>query len=122
MSRIDVTELLTDPDFVDQMQVISRVPQINSLGENSLVETTKDTVGSIQPSSGKEVQRLPEALRISNVMTFWFKGEIVTSEPGKYTDVLVFKGKRFQVLMVYDWTQWGAGWSEGVCVAEVPAP
>lgn len=122
MAQIDVSELLSDPDFIDVISLISRKPSINYLGENTLAETKIDSVGSVQPASGKTLQRLPDALRVANVMSFWFKGPIVASEPGRYTDILVFKGSRFQVQTVMDWTNWGAGWSEGTCVAEVPAP
>lgn len=122
MSRIDVSELLHDPDFVDNIELISRKPSVNQYGENSLQESCLKTVGSVQPASGKTIQRLPEALRVGNVSSFWFQGVITTSAPGKYTDVLVFKGQRYQVQMVFDWSAWGAGWCEGTCIAEVPAP
>lgn len=121
MAQVDVTQLLTDPDFVDKMQVISRFPRVNSLGENLITEQVLNTIGSVQPASGKTIQRLPEALRVANVMDFFFKGQIVATEPGKYTSILVFKGRRFQVQLIQDWSNWGSGWTQGTCVAEIPA-
>lgn len=121
MARIDVTELLTDPDFVGPLQLIDRRPRVNSRGENLLEEKTINSIGSVQPASGRALQRLPEALRLANVSSFWFKGTIVASAPGKYSSILVFQGQRYQVQTVLDWTNWGAGWCEGTCVAEVPA-
>lgn len=121
MALIDVTELLLDPDFIDAMKVITRIPTVNSLGENALGETTLYSVGSVQPASGKTISKLPEAFRVANVSSFWFKGQIIATAPGQYSSILVFKGVRFQVQTVADWTNWGAGWSEGTCVAEVPA-
>lgn len=121
MALVDVTELLVDPDFIDAISLINRVPALNSFGENLLTETKTDSVGSVQPASGKTLMRLPEALRQVNVSSFWFKGKIVASEPGKYSAILVFRGVRFQVQTVLDWTHFGAGWCEGTCVAEVPS-
>lgn len=121
MAQINVTELLSDPDFVDVIQLVTRVPQVNSLGENVLTSSTVNSVGSVQPASGRAVNRLPEAMRVANVSSFWFKGTIVASAPGKYSSVLVFKGTRYQVQTVMDWTNWGEGWCEGTCIAEVPA-
>lgn len=121
MAQIDVSELVSDPDFTDAMQVISRVPTVNALGENTLVETTFDSFGSVQPASGRTIQRLPDALRVANVSSFWFKGAIVASAPGQYPSILTFRGVRYQVQLVFDWSNWGAGYTEGVCVAEVPA-
>ena len=119
--QLDITELMTDPDFVGEMLQISRISQANSLGENIITQCTTVTVGSVQPASGKMIERLPEAERIGNFMSFWLKGVIVASAPGKYTDILSFQGQRFQVKTVFDWSTWGAGWSEGLCVAEVPS-
>lgn len=122
MSQLDVTELLTDPVFVDKVLVVNRSTQVNSKGENLLDEEIIPTVGSVQPASGKTIMRLPEDMRVANIMTFWIKGAITASIPGKYTTVLVFRGQRFEVQMIFDWTAAGAGWSEGVCIAAVAAP
>lgn len=122
MAQVNVSELLSDPDFTDAIVVISRQPQVDSFGQNRIVEVSFNTIGSVQPASGHAVQRLPEALRVANVSTFWFKGTIVASAPGQYSSVLTFKGQRYQVQTVLDWSNWGAGWTEGTCVAEVPAP
>lgn len=121
MAQIDVTELMSDPDFVDKICLVTRVPSINNFGENILKETTFDTYGSVQPATGKVLSRLPEELRVANLSSFWFKGTITASSPGKYSSVLVFKGMRFQVQTVNDWSNFGQGYCEGTCVAEVPA-
>ncbi len=122
MARVDVSELLHDPDFVDNIQLVKRSSAVDSHGENKITEVIVNSVGSVQPASGRAVQRLPDELRVANVSSFWYQGEIPTSEPGKYTSVLCFKGRRYAVQMVFDWTNFGAGWCEGLCVAEVPAP
>lgn len=122
MAIVDVTDLLNDIDFVDQMSLITRVPTVNAMGENVLVETTLDSYGSIQAASGRVIDRLPDLLRVANLSSFWFKGTIVASSTGKYPSILVFKGQRYQVKHVFDWTNYGAGWCEGACVMEVPAP
>lgn len=121
MGNVNVTEVLADPDFTDPIQLVTRTSKINSKGENIISENVVKTYGSVQPASGKVINRLPEALRVVNVSSFWVLGKIIASEPGKYSSVLVFNGQRYQVQSVDDWSNWGAGWSEGTCVAEVPA-
>lgn len=121
MAQVDVTELLGDPDFIDAIQLIDRRPVVNNLGENILTDCVVNTVGSVQPAGERTVQRLPEALRVANLSNFWFRGTIVATAPGKYASVLVFKGVRYNVVQVFDWTNWGAGWCEGACVGVVPA-
>ncbi len=121
MANVDVTNLLTDPDFVDKIEVITRTTAVSGLGENKLTESTLCTVGSVQPATGKALNRLPEALRLENMSSFWFKGEIVATAPGLYPSILVFKGRRFQVKNVFDWSNFGRGYTEGLCVAENPS-
>lgn len=122
MARIDVSELMSDPDFVDPIQVIQRTPTVNSLGENTFTETVRTTVGSVQPASYKTVQKLPEAMRVADVSSFWVKGDMISAGvAGRYASILVFRGRRYQVQTVADWSNFGEGYTEGTCVAEKPA-
>ena len=121
MSRVDVSELMRDPDFIDNVVQVSRVQSIDLFGQSQITECSVNTVGSVQPSNFKEIQRIPEALRVADMMSFWIQGTIVATAPGKYTDILVFKGKRYRVISVVDWSAWGEGWSTGACVAELPS-
>lgn len=121
MAQIDVTELLADPDFTDPVIIINRTPTVNDFGENILTEEIQPTIGSVQPASGRVLQRLPEALRVQNVSSFWVRGVIIADASATYPDILCFRGKRYEVQRVFDWTNWGAGWSEGVCIVERPA-
>lgn len=121
MSRVDVSDIILDPDFASDVTHIKRTSSINSLGENILSECCIETFGSVQPASGKSLLRVPESLRMSDVKSFWIKGSITATSPGKYSDVLVFKGKRFQVKNVMDWSYWGEGFAEGLCVEQEPA-
>lgn len=121
MALIDVSELMVDPDFVDKMVLVTRVSKVNNLGQNVLTEAFENSFGSIQPASGQTLERLPEAMRNVNMVSFWFKGKIIATAAGKYSSLLIFKGSRFNVKTVFDWTNWGEGWSEGLCIAELPA-
>lgn len=121
MAQIDVSDVLLDPDFIDPLKIINRTPVINLKGENRLVESCVDTFGSVQPASGKTLERLPDALRVPNVSSFWIKGRIIADGSCEYPDVIVFNEKRYNVQVVFDWTNWGAGWCEGTCVVERPS-
>lgn len=121
MAQIDVSELMSDADFVDKIQVITRTPWVDNFGVNHMGEIAIDSVGSVQPANFKTVQKLPEAMRVANVSSFWFKGKIVASAPGLYSSILVFNGQRYQVQTVADWSNFGEGYTEGTCVAEVPS-
>jgi hypothetical protein len=121
MAQIDVTELLADPDFIDPVTLIHRKEHVNELGENQLKEYCVCTFGSVQPASGKTLERLPEAFRVANVMSFWLKGKIISDGKCLYPDLISFRGSKFAVQVIFDWTNWGQGWCEGTCVRQVPA-
>jgi len=119
MANIDVSQLMLDPDFVDVITLTTQSTAVNSRGENLLSPAKVVTsVGSVQPASGKTLQRLPDGMQLEDVRSFFYKGDIIASEPGKYSSVLEFRGQRYLVRMVMNWNNYGAGWSEGICVAE----
>jgi hypothetical protein len=120
MGQVDVSELLVDPDFIDPVILIHRKPWIDEYGENKLLEKGFPTYGCVQPASGKTLQRLPEALRIANVNSFWIKGLIVSDGSCAYPDIINFRGTRYAVQVIFDWTNWGEGFCEGTCVREKP--
>lgn len=119
-SLVDVSELMNDPDFVQPLTLIHRVPCVDNFGENTLKETPIETFGCVEPISGKTLQRIPEAFRVANVQSFWLRERIVTDSRSKYPDVIIKNGVRFAVQVVFDWSDWGGGWSEGTCVQERP--
>jgi hypothetical protein len=121
MGKIDVTELLVDPDMVDSVMLIHRQPFVDEFGENKLKEIGVPTFGSVQPASGKTLQRLPELYRVADVMEFWIKGKIVSDGKCQYPDIIFYHGKRYAVQLIMDWMNWGDGFCDGTCVRERPA-
>lgn len=122
MARLDVSELLLDPDFIDSVSLIRRNTTVNNFGENVLSDgVTLATVGSVQPAPARELHRVPDALKNSDVRMFFIKAAITVDGSGKYTDVISFAGRRFQIISVFDWLTYGQGWNSGLCVAEVPS-
>lgn len=120
MARLDVSDLLLDPDFIDPMIILHRRSSVNGFGENEVTEHSYAAVGSIQPTTGKDLERIPEAMRQKDVKTFWIKSEIKLTKRTDYPDILVHNGRRYQVISVQDWLNFGAGWNSGICVAEEP--
>lgn len=121
MALVDVSELLLDPDFVNTVSLIHRAATVSSQGKTQIVETTVETIGSVQPAPTKEIQRLPDALRMSDVRKFWIKAEILADGESQYPDIIVFQGKRFQIVNVETWLNFGNGWNAGLCVWEKPS-
>ncbi len=58
---------------------------------------------------------------MADVSSFWVKGVITADGTNLYPDIISFRGKRYQVQTVLDYSNWGAGWTEGTCVVEKPS-
>lgn len=121
MALIDVSELLLDPDFISSLTLIHRTATVDDFGQTVLTEKTFDTVGSVQPASNREMQRLPEALRTSDIRVFYIKSEIQSDGDDQYPDIILFQGFRYQVKSIESWLNYGQGWNMGTCVREKPA-
>lgn len=118
MANIDVSSLLLDPDFINPLVLIHRTSTVDDYGKLSLVETQVNTYGSVQPTTGKQLSRLPEALQTSDVRTFYIKAEILCDGSSQYPDIILFGGYRYEVKAQSPWLNWGAGWNEAICVRQ----
>jgi hypothetical protein len=118
MAKVDVADILDDPDFTDEITQIVRTPILDLSGKQTFEEYRVDTIGVVQPISGETLQRLPDALRNADIRSFWLKGEIHATNKDKYPDILIFQGYRYLVQTAMPWTNWGKGWTEGVCINE----
>ncbi len=118
---IDVSDILLDTDFVSNLNLIHRTEVVNSYGKTELTEDLVQTVGSVQPLPQKDIMRLPEAMRIKDVRGFWIKAPILSDGTAQYPDIISFGGKRFEVISVEPWLNWGGGWNKGICVQAEPA-
>lgn len=110
MALIDVSDLLNDPDFVNFFTIVRRTATVNDSGENILTESRLGAIGSIQAGNGDTLKRLPEAARKENAITVYTKTELRADNCGGYSDILIWKNQRFQVLTISPWGNYGAGW------------
>ena len=118
MADIDVTELMNDPDFVDSVSLIRRT-QVLSKGENTLTEAAAvPTTMSVQPVTPRDMNLLPEGVKLSEAKLIFFKGTLNSFEADGYGDVIVHAGTRYTVQATDDYTEWGQGWQKGVAIRE----
>lgn len=119
MALIDVSELLTDPDFTNTVTLIRRASSVNSYGENVLTETSSSITAVVQGANTETLERVPEGARLSDLIDVYYKGVLHAESPSGYADVIVFGGKRYQVFQVIeDFMNFGAGFTKAVCKLE----
>jgi galactose-6-phosphate isomerase len=120
MALIDVSELLTDPDFTNTVTLIRRSSTVDTYGENTMVETSSSITAVVQGAANTEsLERVPEGARLSDLIDVYYKGQLTAESPGGYADIIVWQGKRYQVFeVVEDFTNYGAGFTKAVCKLE----
>ncbi|MCK4883532.1 MAG: hypothetical protein KAS30_01550 [Candidatus Diapherotrites archaeon] len=114
MAGIDVSELMTDPDFTDVVDLITRASSL-AKGVNTLVETTiSGVIMVVQPASGQDLEKVPESARGHETRNFYYSGTLSSLRQNGYSDIIVYGGNRFEVLFVEPWGNWGNGYTKGI--------
>lgn len=125
MARIDVSEVLTDPDLVDEITLVRRVGAMDDNGRHVVTETASTIYAVVQDGpTPEEIQLLPESARLLDMIRVYYAGLLTAEQagvPGGYGDVLVWKGRRYMVTVIPGgWTNWGAGYTKALAVLEQP--
>ena len=94
---IDVSELLTDPDFSSTATLIKRASTVNEFGEQVIVETPITIIAVVQSAGKETLTRIPAGARLSDIIDVYYKGTLEVQSTGGYADVIVWRGRRYQV-------------------------
>lgn len=120
MALLDVSDILLDPDLTDLVTLIRRQSVVNGHGENELTETVIPNVRmSVQGADKEALERVPDAARLTDIITVYYRGELIAESPGGYCDVIVWKGRRYQVKVIpNNFSNYGAGYTVADCLLE----
>lgn len=119
MADLDVTELLSDPDFIDALGVIRRSVAF-SAGAAVVTDAPEATIyGSVQPAGADDLELLPEGTRLHDSLVLYTLAAVAPQTDDGPGDVLVWKGYRWVVRAVpEDWSHFGAGYRKALAVKE----
>jgi len=127
MPNIDVSDLLTDPDFAETLtvmrreQVIDPVTGISSADSNLI---TPSPFGVVIPQADLPIQRGPDqqALpRLIEVHTkFRLRSASIENDVTYLPDFIVWNGDNFYVNRVYDYSRFGRGFIQADCSSQPP--
>ena len=103
---IDVSQLITDPDFCEPFVIRRRVGKWEA---GRFVATPEDTAvnGSVEPTSGDDLEQVPEGDRVSGMMTFYVKQPIYLSQDKQQSDEILCRGKTYKAVQIQDWSRHG---------------
>lgn len=72
------------------------------------VEAVLTITASIQPASGRDLQRLPEGLRTFETRVIYTTTELFTQGPNQAPDIVAVEGFAYEVQMVEQWGNVGS--------------
>jgi hypothetical protein len=107
---IDISELVTDPDFAQDFDVIRYTGAFASEGVYTQTPGAPlRLTGSIQPASAKDtVQFQREGERLGNMITVFCDQELQASDAkGQNSDVIVWRGSQYRVVQCRPWVDFG---------------
>lgn len=106
---IDVSELMSDPDFAQPFQVVRSTGSFANEGEYTRTPTTLNMTGVIQPATTEDVTNfLPEGERQKSAIRIWCAQEIRMADGnGAEADEIVWQGKRHRVAHAKPWNTQG---------------
>ena len=115
MALIDVSDLLSDPDFVSYFIIVRSIQSVDNHGRIVEQSVSLPGVGSIQPADDRTYQMFPEAARVSGSIEVYTRSSLTPPTLSFSADEILWKGKVFTVMGVLDFTNYGAGHNVALC-------
>lgn len=114
MPQLDVSELLTDPDFADCL-VLKRQLQtmVNGLAVNQTLP--KNFIGVVTSSSGQELDRGPDGERLKQKISVITKTRLMAGRGDYSADIVTWNEHDYTVVQTNDYSRFGQGFIEAVC-------
>ena len=125
MARIDVTEIVTDPDFLDDVLLIRRTAAM--VGARNVVAEADPVLTAMVVQDGvvsEDISRVPAALLLVDSITVWSVTPLTAQDratAGGYSDVLEWDGRRWEVRTILgNFTNWGLGYTKALATLMQP--
>lgn len=105
----DISELLSDPDFVTEFTLKTTGGYRDEGGEWIEQQVATDSSGVVQPAASKDTAFLPDGDKWRQVIKVWSISKItpVNKDTPKLGDKIVWNGKQHRVVNIKDWSQYG---------------
>ena len=116
MALLDVSEILTDPDFADKFNVRRRSETVDTHGRSTVAEQLfSQVVGVVTAISPSDLDRREDyqamTRSISIVCQFRLRGETDGGQP----DIVVWRGNNYIVKHIDPYPQFGRGFIQAEC-------
>lgn len=116
MALLDVTDILLDPDFMNTGLVCERIAQtVNDDGMGVNTTTLMPFAAVVTNDAGDILERIAVGERIKGNITIHTKFRLQDGADGLTADIVQWRGRRFTVTNVSDWSHFGRGFVAASC-------
>jgi len=114
MPLLDVSDIITDPDFVDTVTVTrTTVVTVNGRGQRS--SRAFPARGVVTSSQGDTLDRQAEGRLRHGSITFHTRTRLYPGQGDTDADEITYRGQRYTVTSVNDYSAYGAGFVAAEC-------
>lgn len=120
MALLDVSFLLTDPDFADQVAVWRPTQTVDAHGVALVSYEVFVITACIAPASGAVLELIPEAERALESISVSSITPLRVANGSDQADEVDWNDKRYRVSIVQDYSNFGAGFTVATCLLKSP--
>lgn len=125
MPFLDVSDIVTDPDFADRFTVVRRTETVGDYGRSTIVEQLfANTIGVVTMGSPNDLDRREDYQNFTRSITVVTRFALRGAVTGYQPDIIEWRGTRHVVKHAAPYPQFGRGFYQAECssMANMDAP
>jgi hypothetical protein len=115
MAFLDVTEVIEDPDFADELICTRSVETVGSDGNTVLAATTSNFWGVVTNESGDVIERTDSASQVHGTIIIHTLFILTMAGPNTDADHVTWEGVDYLVKDVKNYSHFGRGFVAATC-------
>jgi galactose-6-phosphate isomerase len=112
---LDVSDVLTDPDFFDQLVCTRKAETVTGQGLSQITPTVVNFYGVVTSDRGELLERLAAGERAVGSILVVTKTPLVDAGSGQTADVVTWNGRDYTVQKINPYSRYGVGFIEAYC-------
>lgn len=109
MPTLDVSDVLDDEDFADELALTVRVVTVGDDGRGHTAETTTTISGVVTSDKGRNRDLIAEGQRVVGSIMVHTSTRLTSGSDGREADVVTWNGRQYTVVSIDDYTRYGDG-------------
>jgi hypothetical protein len=116
MPLIDVSFLLSDPDFASLIAIVRITETVGNDGMAVRAESlVQGVLAVVQPAAGTQLMIRADGTIVADMIHVFCQTRIKAENDTQPADIVVYGGHRYVVRSADDWSEYGHGYYRATC-------